>query len=270
MAGNKRTGLIAGGGSLPEIWLEAARLKGLEVFAYRLKEEDPLSLETANQVQDVSLANLGDILDRLKEDEIDQVIFLGKVHKEHLYQGIEPDAELAEMLENLDDYMDMTILEAINKRFEEEGFKILPQSSYIEKLLPEAGLLAGPEPSEDLRMAMKQALRLAKELAEFDIGQTLLYKAGQVIAVEALEGTDETIARAGDLAGEEGDLILAKAARPDQDFRSDIPAIGAETLRNLAEAGGQAVIIEAEKVFMLEEEEVIELADQLGITVMAG
>ena len=270
MAGNKRTGLIAGGGSLPEIWLEAARLKGVEVFAYRLKEEETLSLESANQVQDVSMANLGDIINRLKEDEIEQVIFLGKVHKEHLYQDLQPDPELAEMLESLDDYRDMTILEAINQRFEEEGFEVLPQSSYVERLLPEAGLLAGPEPGEELKVAMKQALQLAKELAEFDIGQTLLYKAGQVIAVEALEGTDETIARAGDLAGEDGDLILAKAARPDQDFRSDIPAIGAETLRNLAEAGGQAIIIEAEKVFMLEEEEIIELADELGITVMAG
>ncbi len=270
MADNKRTGLIAGGGSLPEIWLEAARLKGVEVFAYRLREENPLSLETANQVQDVSLADLGDILDKLKEDKIEQVIFLGKVHKDHLYQDLEPDPELAEMLKSLDDYMDMTILEAINKKFEEEGFEVLPQSSYVEKLLPEAGLLAGPEPPEDLKIAMQQALRLARELAEFDIGQTLLYKSGQVIAVEALEGTDETIARAGELTGEEGDLILAKAARPDQDFRSDIPAIGVETLRNLAEAGGQAVIIEAEKVFMLEEKEINELANELGITVMAG
>lgn len=270
MAGNKRTGLIAGGGSFPEIWLEAARLKGVEVFAYRLKEEDPLPLEFANQVQDVSLAKLGEILNLLKEDEIEQVIFLGKVHKEHLYQDLEPDQELAEMLDQLDDYRDMTILEAINNKFVAEGFEVLPQNSFVENLLPEEGLLAGPEPSEDLKMAMKQALRLAKELAEFDIGQTLLYKSGQVIAVEALEGTDETISRAGELAGEEGDLILAKAARPDQDFKSDMPAIGAETLRNLAAAGGQAVIIEAKKVFMLEQDEVKKIADEQGITVFAG
>lgn len=270
MAGNKRTGLIAGGGSLPEIWLEAARLKGVEVFAYRLIEEDPFPLDLANQVQDVSIGKLGELLDLLKNDGIEQAILLGKVHKEHLYQDLEPDQELAELLDQLDDYRDMTILEAVNNKFAEEGFEVLPQTSYIEKLLPEAGLLAGPEPSEELKMAMKQALKLAKELAEFDIGQTLLYKSGQVIAVEALEGTDQTIARAGEFAGEEGDLILAKAARPEQDFRSDVPAIGAKTLENLAEAGGQAVIIEAKKVFMLEQEEVKQIADELGIIVMAG
>lgn len=268
MIDNKRTGLIAGGGNLPEIWLASAQEQGLEVNAYRLVEENPSSLIEAEEIKDVSLANLGRLLELLRDDDIEQVIFLGKVHKERLYNDFQPDEVLANLLESLPDYRDMTILNAINSYFEENGFTVLQQSTFIEELLPSAGHIAGPEPSPEFKADLHQALHLAKELADFDIGQTLIYKSGQVVAVEALEGTDQTIIRAGKLA--ETGLIMAKAARPDQDLRSDIPAVGPETIEKLKAAGGKALIVEADAVVLIDKARMIKLAEAAQITLTAG
>lgn len=268
MIDNKRTGLIAGGGALPEIWLASAQEQGIEVYAYRLIEENPASLIEAEKIEDVSLADLGRLLELLGNDDIEQVIFLGKVHKDRLYNGFQPDEVLADLLDSLPDYQDMTILNAINSFFEENGFTVLPQSTFIEDMLPPVGHIAGPEPTAEFKADLHQALHLAKELADFDIGQTLIYKSGQVVAVEALEGTDQTIIRAGQLA--ETGLIMAKAARPDQDLRSDIPAVGPETIVKLEAAGGRALIVEADAVLLIDKAKLIELADAAGITVVAG
>ncbi len=261
-----KTALIAGGGSLPALWLERAREAGRQVYAYKIAEEDTRPLKKAENACSISLGKLGNLIGRLQQDEIEDVIMLGKVHKDKLYDNIELDDKMKALLAGLPDHQDETILKGIAGSLQQAGFNILPQDIYLEESRLEPGTLYMPDnPRSNLQDDLQQGLNLACRMAELEIGQTVLLKNGTVLAVEAVEGTDETIQRAGRLA--DSGAVMAKASRPEQDDRLDIPVIGPKTINNLAEIEAAGLVIDSKGVLVLEQEQVLEKAREAGIAV---
>jgi len=264
-----KTALIAGGGRLPEIWMQRALEAGRRVTVYEISGEETGQFDPAEKVREIDLGRLRSLIDLLKQDDIDEVIMLGKVRKERLYGDLDLDAAMQKLLAGLPDYQDETILAGIASALEEAGFKILPQDVYLQERNFEPGLLAGPaERAGELEDDFRQGLSLARKMADLEIGQTVLLKEGTVLAVEAVEGTDAAIKRAGDLAGP--DAVMAKASRPDQDDRLDIPAIGPRTVRLLAEIKAAGLVLEAGGVFLLEEEKCLQIARKNDIVIRAN
>ena len=263
-----KTALIAGGGSLPGLWLERAREAGRRVFVYKIARENTLPLNKAEKIRSVSPGKLGELIARLENDGIEEIIMLGKVHKDRLYDNMELDKQMKTLLAELPDHQDETILKGIAAALERAGFNILPQDLYLEDSTLESGTLYMPShPPRNLQNDFQDGLGLAKKMAELEIGQTVLLKNGTVLAVEAVEGTDKAISRAGELAGP--GVVMAKASRPEQDDRLDIPAVGPQTAARLAAIEAAGLVIEAGGVLVLEQEKMLEKVRAAEIALQA-
>ncbi|OCL25612.1 hypothetical protein U472_14885 [Orenia metallireducens] len=264
-----RIGLLAGNGNLPVEFTYAAKAEGNEVVAIALTPEaevDKLK-SVATKLYQISAGQLNKIINTLKEEGISEVVMLGKVTKELLYQGIELDQRFMLLLSNLKEKNDDSIMLAIVKELESAGIKISNQTKYIAALLPAEGLLTEVEPDAETLADMKYGFKMAKEIGGLDIGQTVVVKDKAVMAVEAIEGTDQAILRGGQLG--RGGVIVAKVSKPQQDFRFDIPAVGLDTLDKLVKVKAKGLIIEAKKTFIVNQEEFIKGANEAGIAVVA-
>jgi hypothetical protein len=264
-----RIGLLAGNGNLPVKFAYAAVAAGNEVIAITLTPEaevDELK-NVATKVYQISAGQLDKIINILKEEGISEVIMLGKVTKELLYQGIELDQRFMLLLSNLKEKNDDSIMLAIVKELESAGIKISDQTKYITELLPNKGLLTALKPDATTLADMEYGFKMAKEIGRLDIGQTVVVKDNAIMAVEAIEGTDQAILRGGKLG--RGEVVVAKVSKPQQDFRFDIPAVGLDTLEKLIEVKAKGLVIEAKKTFIVDQEEFIKRANQAGITIMA-
>lgn len=260
--------LIAGQGELPLIWAGKAREKGCRVYAFPVVEENTLDLQDiAEEVYPVNIGQLSGLIELILKYNIKKVVMLGKVRKGNLFSGVELDQEIRQMLSGLDDLNDDSILLAIVNKLHSAGVEVIEQSTFLEDLLARPGLIAGKQPSPDLRADMEFGFRLAREIGRLDIGQTVIVKNRAVLAVEAIEGTDQAIKRGGELGGR--NTTTAKVSKPDQDFRFDLPTVGLKTVKNLIEIGARGLVIEAHKTFLLNREEIINKAEKHNITVMA-
>jgi DUF1009 family protein len=242
------------------------------------KEEDFIVIKIAEEitaefsdlgceVYTVNLSQLGEILQIIEKEEVEEAIWLGKIQKAHLFADFKPDQKLQQLLEQLPDLNDDTILMALALEFINSGVMILPQTYLLEDQLAEAGVLAG-EIKTELKRDLIFAFETAYNLGRFDIGQTALVKDGAVMALEAIEGTDQAIKRAAKYGGP--GVVMAKCSKKDQDIRFDVPTVGLETLNNLIEAEAKALIIEAEKTFILNKEEFCRRAAAEGILIAAA
>jgi len=264
-----RIGLLAGNGNLPVKFTYAAVAQGNEVIAITLTPEaevDKLK-DIATKVYQISAGQLDEIINTLKNEGISEIIMLGKVTKELLYQGIELDQRFMFLLSNLKEKNDDSIMLAVVKELESAGIKISNQTKYIVELLPSEGLLTESEPDVETLADMEYGFRMAKEIGRLDIGQTVIVKDKAIMAVEAIEGTDQAILRGGQLG--RGGVVVAKVSKPQQDFRFDIPAVGLDTMDKLIEIKAKGLVIEAKKTFIVNQEEFIQKADKAGIAVMA-
>lgn len=263
--------LIAGKGSLPLYWSHRARQAGHEIYALPIHEEDTAEFEEKLppevRVIEVNLGQLDRLINTLKHYELDKVIMIGKVEKSRLFSGLEFDQRMQRVLAGLDVLDDEHILQGVAGELSGQGIEILPQTTFLENLLAGRGLLTAKEPGAGLVADMEYGFRMAREIGRLEIGQTVLVKNRAVLAVEAIEGTDATISRAGSYGG--AGVTMAKTSRPAQDLRFDIPAIGPRTLDNLAAIGASGLVVEAGKTFIIEEDEVIDRAEKAGITLMA-
>jgi len=283
-----RIALLAGTGRLPSIWLKEAQRAGAEVVAYHLTAPEKIELpetvarsglakpdlSAAELVREVNPASLGELLSQLEADDISQAVMLGKIEKARLFQEQYFDAEMKKLLASLPDWQDETILKGFLKCLQERGIELLPQDTFLDEVFFEPGWQVGPfieSPEDKLEQELKEGLKLAQKLADFEVGQSLLLASGTVLAVEAVEGTDAAIKRAGKLlaGSESAGLQLAKASRPRQDFRLDIPTVGPETLETFKTAGGDNLVLEARGVLVLEKERFLELAAELKLGVLA-
>ncbi|MFO7820085.1 MAG: UDP-2,3-diacylglucosamine diphosphatase LpxI [Halanaerobacter sp.] len=264
----EKLGLIAGDGNLPVYFAQGAKQAGLDIKAVAVTpnaKEDRLADIVPTKSIDVGL--LDEIITYLKEEGLSEIVLLGKVTKELLFQGIELDQRFKSLLAKLPEKNDDAIMLAIVNELQEEGIEVSDQTKFMDQFLVDEGLLTNLELSREVEKDMDYGFKMAKEIGKLDIGQTVVVKDQAVMAVEAIEGTDEAILRGGKLG--QGEVVAAKVAKPQQDLRFDIPTIGLETIENLIEVDAQGLVIEADKTFIVKQDQVVAKAEEAGVVIKA-
>jgi DUF1009 family protein len=265
---HKKIGLVAGSGELPLAIACEARAKGYPVTVICLKSLTDCDVSScADEVQWVNIGKLGAIIDIFKKAGIHQAVFAGKIPKSLIYKGkVIPDLRLVKLFFTLKDRSDDSIMLAITKEFEDEGIKLLKTTDFTAKLMTPHGVLTRKKPSSDDYKDIEFGWKIAKEIGRLDIGQTVVIRKQAVMAVEAIEGTDEAIKRGGRLAGE--GAVVIKISKPQQDMRFDVPVVGIQTLRSMAEVKARVLAVEAEKSILLNKDRFIHEAERAGIIVV--
>jgi DUF1009 family protein len=263
-------GLIAGDGKLPAILAQSARDKGWKVVVLALTEEArALVAPHADVHYLVAPGQLGRNLKLMQDNKCSNVVFIGKVPKLNLLRNLHKfDWMAIKELSQLPNFNDDTIQFHIGDVIESHGIKVLTQSEFLRHLFPEVGVMTKRQPTANEYADIEYGLKMAREVARLDIGQTVIVRDRMIVAVEAIEGTDEAIKRAVQLA--RGPVTVVKVSKPDQDQRFDIPTVGMNTLQSLkGQKPGGVLAIEANETMVIEREEMIAFADQAGISFVA-
>lgn len=265
----EKIGLLAGLGRLPVEFARAAGKFGYSVAAVSLlADTDEELAAVCDDYAAISVGRLDSIIKFLKDSGVTKVTFLGKVSKEVMFAGlIQGDERMLKLLMSLPDKNDDTIMMAFVKELADEGINVFDQTVFIQSLMVTAGVHTKLQPSAEQRGDMEYGFKMAKHIGGLDIGQTVVVKNKAVLAVEAIEGTDECILRGGRLG--RGGVIVAKVAKPEQDLRFDMPTVGIKTLESMIEAGAKGLVLEAGKTLLVDREKTLELADANGIAIMA-
>jgi len=276
-------GLIAGNGRFPFLLLDAARAHGLRVVVAAIKEEtDPevderAALDPENiRVHWMSLGELSKLIEMFQREGVTQAVMAGQVKHKQIFSSIRPDWRLAKLLLNLRTRNTDMLLGAVAKVLEDEGITLMSSTAFLEPMLAGAGVLTARVPDEVERGDIDYGLRVARGIAGFDLGQTVVIAAGACVAVEAMEGTDATIARAGRLFAEmESEastlarrLTVVKVAKPKQDMRFDVPVVGLPTIEAMRAAGAACLCVEAGRTLLFDREAMVKAADLAGIAIV--
>ncbi|MCE5312077.1 MAG: UDP-2,3-diacylglucosamine diphosphatase LpxI [Nitrospiraceae bacterium] len=261
-------GLLAGAGELPVIIAADAKKRGYRVVTVALENLASEALASESGVfKWVNPGKLGEIIDTFRENGITEAVMAGKVPKALLYKSkIIPDMRAVKLLFSLKDKSDNAILEALTKELEKDGIKIIDTTRFSPHLLTPEGSITKSKPSSDEWSDIKYGWNIAKEIGRMDIGQTVVVKGRSVMAVEAVEGTDEAIRRGSRLAN--GGAVVVKVSKPQQDLRLDVPAIGIETLKTMSESDARVLALEAGKSIIINRQELAAEADRLGISIV--
>ncbi|MDR3195982.1 MAG: UDP-2,3-diacylglucosamine diphosphatase LpxI [Endomicrobium sp.] len=260
-------GLIAGNNRFPFLVAEEIKRSGDRVICIALKEEADSDLEKiCDKTYWLSVGKFQKIIDVLKSENVKTVIMAGQVQHVKIYSAISMDFRAIKVMGSLINKKTDTILKTIADEFEKDGMHLIVSHAYLEHLLAPKGLIAGKKLSSDENKDAEFGYKIAKDISGFDIGQTVVVKDKSVLAVESVEGTDECIKRAYALGG--ANSIVVKVAKPNQDFRFDVPVIGLNTIDTLKENKVRAIAIESGVTLMLDKDEVIEKAKKLGATII--
>jgi UDP-2,3-diacylglucosamine hydrolase len=277
---NKKLGLIAGNGSFPLLLLDAACAQGAQVVVAAIREETSPLIESrgAAAVHWLSLGELGKLIDTFKREGVSTAVMAGQVKHKQIFSAIRPDWRLAKVLFSLGTRNTDSLIGAVAKVLEDEGIHLISSTSYLEPLLAKAGVLTRRAPSAAESKNVEYGRQVARHLAQYDIGQTVVIAESACVAVEAMEGTDATILRAGEImksTAHEGESVLSrtltvvKVAKPNQDMRFDVPVIGVKTIETMARAGATCLAVDAGKCLFLDGEKIAEAADRAGIAIVA-
>jgi UDP-2,3-diacylglucosamine hydrolase len=262
-------GLIAGNGRFPFLVLEGARSQGIEMAVIALKEEASPDLEkVAKRLHWVSLGELSKAIALMQREGVTQAVMAGQVKHNKIFSAIRPDWKLAKLLFSLPKKNTDSLIGAVAKVFEEEGIHLVDSTLFLKPLLPQAGVLTRRVPNEQESADMEYGLDVARHLAARDIGQTVVIADRACVAVEAMEGTDETILRAARFA-EGKPLVVVKVSKPKQDMRFDVPVVGLPTVEAMKKVGATALAIDASHTLLFDREKLLEVADAAGITIQA-
>lgn len=260
--------LIAGGGNLPLEFVRSAKKQGDKVVAFALNGMASEQLEKeADKTYWMDIGQYKKFAFLLLKERIRRIALVGKVNKNVIYQEGDQDEEYTHALKKLKNKKDYSILKELTNRLGRIGIVVMDNMKYFSHLLAEEGILTGKEPSEETRKDIEFGYDTAKKVAGMDIGQTIIVKDQVVVAVEAMEGTDAAIKRASEIAGD--GCVMIKVARPEQDMRWDVPTVGLETMKLLAEHKYKALVIESRKMYLAEKDEMLKLANSADITVEA-
>jgi len=262
-------GLIAGNGRFPFLVLEGARSQGIEMAVLALKEEASPELEKeAKRLQWVSLGELSKAIEWMQRQGVKQAVMAGQVKHNKIFSAIRPDWKLAKLLLSLPRKNTDSLIGAVAKVFEEEGIQLVDSTMFLKPLLPEAGVLTKRAPNSDELRDIEYGFTAARQIAAMDIGQTVVISDQACVAVEAMEGTDETIERAGRYASGKA-LVVVKVSKPKQDMRFDVPVVGLPTVEIMKRAGETALAIDATRTLIFDRTQVVALADAAGIAIQA-
>ena len=261
-------GLIAGNGKFPFMVLEGARKAGAAISVVALREETDKDIErVADSLQWVSIGQLGKMIRFLKAEGVERAIMAGQVKHVQIFSGVIPDARMLKLLLKLPRRNTDALIGAVADELLGEGIELIDSTYFLKDYLPEPGILTrrGPEGRE--REDIDYGLEIAREIARLDLGQTIVIRAKACVAIEAMEGTDETIRRAGQLA--KGRLTVVKVAKPAQDMRFDVPVVGLPTIEAMLSAGATCLSVTAGKTLLFDRDEMILLANQNKIAIVA-
>jgi DUF1009 family protein len=261
-------GIVAGGGKFPLLIADAARRRGLKVVAVAHKGET-LS-ELANRVDEITwigLGQFGHLLDAFKSRGVSHVLMAGAITKANMFGNLRPDLKGLAVVGKLLILHDDDILRAVARELEREGITVVSSTTYLPELLAPPGRLAKRRPSKEETEDIEFGWMVAKQLGDLDIGHCVVVRRRTVLAVEAIEGTDKTIARGGELAKE--GAVVVKVSKPTQDLRFDLPAVGLTTIEVMSRVKASVLAIEAGKTLIFDREEMIGLANKKGIAVVS-
>jgi DUF1009 family protein len=262
-------GLIAGNGRFPFLVLEGARSQGIDMAVIALKEEASPDLErTAKRLHWVSLGELSKAIELMHSEGVTQAVMAGQVKHSKIFSAIRPDWKLAKLLFALPRKNTDALIGAVARVLEEEGIRLVDSTLFLKPLVPEAGVLTRRAPNEREAADMAYGLSVARQIAALDIGQTVVIAERACVAVEAMEGTDETIARAARITDGKP-LVVVKVSKPKQDMRFDVPVVGLPTIEQMRKSGATALGVDAGRTLLFDRTEVIQLADTAGIAIQA-
>jgi UDP-2,3-diacylglucosamine hydrolase len=278
-----KLGLIAGNGRFPFLVLDAARAQGYDVVVAAIREETFPEIEShgAAGVHWMSLGELSKLIETFQREGVTRAVMAGQVKHKQIFSGIRPDWRLAKLLFSLTTRNTDSLLGAVAKVLAEEGITLENSTSLLEPLLVKPGVLTKRTPTEQEKNNIAYGREVARALGQYDIGQTVVIAESACVAVEAMEGTDASIERAGHImasldlhASDAGkstlnrSLTVVKIAKPKQDMRFDVPVVGVKTIEVMRKAGASSLALDAGKCLLIDGDAVIQAADEAGVTVV--
>src|SRR5437868_12779555 len=256
-----RRGLIAGDGNVPFVVIEGARRAGATVAVAAIREEtDPAIEKLADKFTWVGIGQLGKMLKFFKKEGVDKAIMAGQVKHVQIFSGAIPDVRMLKMLLRLPRRNTDALIGAVANELASEGIELIDSTYFLKDQLPKAGTLSKREPDERERSDIEYGLEVAHEIARLDLGQTIVIRDRACVAIEAMEGTDAAIRRAGELV--RGKLTVVKIAKPDQDMRFDVPVVGVPTIESMIQAHATCLCLTAGKTLIFDRDETIKLANK--------
>ena len=264
-----RYGLIAGNGQFPFLVVNGAKAAGAELAVVAIKEEtDPAIESSADVVQWVGIGQLGKMIDFFKKNSVEKAMMAGQVKHVQIFSGALPDLRMIRMLWNLPKRNTDSLIGGVADEMAKEGIELIDSTYFIKDHLAPRGVMTKRAPNETEAGNIEYGLHIASEIARLDLGQTIVVRAKACVAIEAMEGTDLTILRAGELAN--GKLTVVKVAKPNQDMRFDVPVIGVPTIENIIKAGATCLSVTAGKTLVFDREKMVALANKHKITVVGS
>ncbi len=260
-------GIIAGGGQFPLMVADAVRKQGHRVVAVAHQDEtDPELTKRVDEIVWIRLGQLGQLIKVLKKNGVQKALMAGTIAKRLMFK-VKPDLKGLTLMSKIAIFHDDGILRSLARELEKEGITIISATSFIPELLTPEGCLTKRKPTRKEKEDIAFGWRIAKELGKLDIGQCVVVRRKTVLAVEALEGTDETILRGGKLAREKA--VVIKVAKPNQDLRFDVPSVGLKTVVTMSTVKAAVLALEAGKTLMFDKSEMIRLANDSGISIVS-
>jgi UDP-2,3-diacylglucosamine hydrolase len=279
-----RYGLIAGNGRFPFLVIEGARRAGASVSVAAIREETEPEIEhLADRLSWVGIGQLGKMIRFFKDEGVERAIMAGQVKHVQIFSRAVPDARMLKLLLKLPRRNTDSLISAIADELATEGIELIDSTYFLQESVPQTGNLTRRSPDSRERQDIEYGLQIGREMGRLNLGQTIVVRAKACVAIEAMEGTDATIRRAGELTrGRSGATILGKRAnltgghltvvklaRPDQDMRFDVPVVGIPTVRVMIEAGATCLCISAGKTLIFDQEETIDLAERHKLAIIA-
>lgn len=262
----EKVGIIAGVGNLPLAFCSAAMEQGYDVYPVGLFDEVNETLKKHPNYVQMNIGEIGKLLGYILINKIDKLIMLGKVEKSLIYKNLQLDETFQALVSKLPDRKDETLVFGVISLLKENGIEILPQDFLLSGLLCEKKVYTKIAPNKEDNKTIEIGVEAAKALATIDVGQTVVLKNRAVVALEAVEGTDETIKRAGKYAGE--GCIIVKMSRPQQDMRVDVPVVGLNTLEEAMSIKAKGIVFEAKRMIILDKEELIKKANENNMFIL--
>jgi DUF1009 family protein len=260
-------GLIAGNGRFPFLVAEAARRQGRRIALIKLKEETDAGLEAlVDETCELSIGQLGACIAALKKAGAREAIMAGQVRHRQIFSDIVPDLTLMGVLARLALKNTDSLIGGVADALEREGIRLVSSVELLGDQLADLGVMAGKKPSADEARAIDYGVRIATELGRLDLGQTVVVKDRAVVALEAMEGTDEAVQRGARIAGP--GVVVVKMAKPKQDMRFDVPVVGLKTVETLAGAGARVLAIEAGTTLLLDKKAFLAQAEKAGVSIV--
>lgn len=263
-----KLGLIAGNGKFPFLVIEGAHRAGAQVAVAAIREEtDPEIERFADSLTWVGIGQLGKMLRFFKDEGVKQAIMAGQVKHVQIFSSAIPDVRMLKMLLRLPRRNTDALIGAVASELGSEGIELIDSTHFLKDQLPQPGILTKRTPDARERSDIEYGLEVAREIARLDLGQTIVVRDRACVAIEAMEGTDAVIRRAGALV--RGRLTVVKIAKPDQDMRFDVPVVGLPTIETMSKCGATCLCLTAGKTLMFDRDEMIKLANRKKIVIVA-